>query len=51
MSVPSDDTVDEALHVDQTLLDFCSRSVGFLKNWPLQTLLYNPQACVFHYFK
>ncbi|PVD38550.1 hypothetical protein C0Q70_01166 [Pomacea canaliculata] len=50
MSVPSDDTVDEALHVDQTLLDFCSRSVGFLKNWPLQTLLYNPQACVFHYF-
>lgn len=37
--------------VDASVLSFCSRSVGFLKHWPIAQLSQHPKACMFHYFK
>lgn len=32
------------------VFEFCSRKVRCLRDWPIESLSQNPQACMFHYF-
>jgi hypothetical protein len=33
------------------VLEFCFSKVRCLRDWPIESLSQNPQACMFHYFK